>query len=105
MLKRRTLIASAGMASAGMVSASMVGAGMVSAGLLAAPGTLRAQTSPAGKGPIRVGEINSYSAIPSFTLPYRNGWAMAVEEINAAGGVLGRPLEVISRDDTGKQKS
>ena len=51
---------------------------------------------------IRIGEINSYSAIPSFTLPYRNGWQLAVEEINAAGGVLGRRLEVISRDDAGK---
>jgi branched-chain amino acid transport system substrate-binding protein len=26
---------------------------------------------------------------------------LAVAEINAAGGVLGRPLEVISRDDNG----
>lgn len=53
--------------------------------------------------PVRIGEINSYSSIPAFTLPYRNGWRMAVEEINAAGGVLdGRPLEVISRDDGGK---
>ncbi len=53
--------------------------------------------------PVRIGEINSYSSIPAFTLPYRNGWRLAVEEINAAGGVLdGRPLEVISRDDGGK---
>ena len=35
-------------------------------------------------------------------MPYRNGWTLAVEEINAAGGVLGRPLEVVSRDDGGK---
>ena len=52
--------------------------------------------------PIRIGEINSYTAVPAFTLPYRNGWQLAVAEINAAGGVLGRPLEVISRDDAGK---
>ncbi|MFZ1416136.1 MAG: ABC transporter substrate-binding protein [Defluviicoccus sp.] len=52
--------------------------------------------------PIRIGEINSYSGLPAFTLPYRNGWQLAVDEINAAGGVLGRPLEVISRDDGGK---
>ena len=51
---------------------------------------------------IRVGEINSYSAIPAFTLPYRNGWQLAVEQVNAAGGVLGRQLEVISRDDGGR---
>ena len=52
--------------------------------------------------PIRIGEINSYSGLPAFTLPYRNGWQLALAEINAAGGVLGRPLEVISRDDGGK---
>lgn len=71
---------------------------LASAGVLAAPALIRAQ----GAAPIRVGEINSYTAIPQFTLPYRKGWELAVEEINAKGGVLGRPLEVISRDDAGK---
>ncbi|MFN0316181.1 MAG: ABC transporter substrate-binding protein [Burkholderiales bacterium] len=53
--------------------------------------------------PIRIGEINSYSTVPAFTVPYRNGWQMAVEEINAAGGLAGgRKIEVISRDDAGK---
>jgi branched-chain amino acid transport system substrate-binding protein len=56
----------------------------------------------AGDAPIRIGEINSYTAIPAFTLPYRNGWQLALAEINAAGGVLGRKLEVVSRDDAGK---
>jgi branched-chain amino acid transport system substrate-binding protein len=64
---------------------------------LAAPFVARAEAEP-----IRVGEINSYTAIPAFTLPYRNGFQLAVEEINAKGGVLGRKLEVISRDDAGK---
>ncbi len=50
---------------------------------------------------IKIGEINSYTRLPAFTQPYRNGWELAVEEINAAGGVLGRKLEVISRDDNG----
>ena len=52
--------------------------------------------------PIKIGEINSYSTIPQFTLPYRQGWQMAVEEINLSGGLLGRKVEVISRDDDGK---
>jgi len=53
--------------------------------------------------PILIGEISSYSTVPAFTLPYRNGWELAVEEVNAAGGLLGgRKLEVISRDDGGK---
>jgi hypothetical protein len=52
--------------------------------------------------PVKVGEINSYSRIPAFTLPYRNGWELAVEQINAAGGVLnGRPLQIVARDDAG----
>lgn len=56
----------------------------------------------AAQQPIKIGEINSYSAIAAFTHPYRNGWQLAVEEINAGGGVLGRKLDVISRDDGGK---
>ncbi len=51
---------------------------------------------------IRIGEINSYTRLPAFTEPYRKGWQLAVEEINAKGGVNGHKLEVISRDDGGK---
>ena len=54
------------------------------------------------QAPIRIGEINSYSAIPQFTQPYKQGWQLAVEEINASGGLLGRKVEVIARDDAGK---
>ena len=55
-----------------------------------------------GKEAIRIGEINSYTTIPQFTLPYRHGWQLALDEVNAAGGLLGRRVEVISRDDNGK---
>jgi len=51
---------------------------------------------------ITVGEINSYSALPSFTEPYRKGWQLALDEVNASGGVLGRKLAIVSRDDGGK---
>jgi branched-chain amino acid transport system substrate-binding protein len=51
---------------------------------------------------IKIGEINSYSALPSFTAPYRKGWELALDQINAAGGVDGKKLEVISKDDGGK---
>ena len=47
--------------------------------------------------PIKIGEINSYSTMPQFTQPYRQGWQLAVEEINVAGGLLGRKVEVIAR--------
>ena len=51
---------------------------------------------------IKIGEINSYSGLPSFTEPYRKGWKLALDEINAAGGVDGKQLEVVSKDDGGK---
>ncbi len=66
------------------------------AGLVAAQGTGSAST------PIKIGEINSYSSIPQFTTPYKQGWQLAVEEVNAKGGLLGRKVEVIARDDSGK---
>src|ERR1700738_1192419 len=51
---------------------------------------------------IKSGEINSYSLLPAFTEPYRKGWQLAVEEINAAGGINGKKLVVVSKDDGGK---
>ena len=52
--------------------------------------------------PITLGEMNSYTTLPAFTGPYRKGWELALEEINAAGGIDGRPVAVVSRDDNGK---
>ncbi len=67
------------------------------AAAVAAPAIVRAQGAP-----IRIGEINSYTAQPAFLRPYRNGWELAVEQVNAAGGVLGRRIETVFRDDAGK---
>lgn len=53
----------------------------------------------AGAQPIRLGELNSYKAQPAFLEPYRKGWELALEEINASGGLMGRKVEVVSRDD------
>ncbi|KND59891.1 branched-chain amino acid-binding protein [Candidatus Burkholderia verschuerenii] len=50
---------------------------------------------------IKIGEINSYKVVPAFLMPYRNGWNLALDQINAAGGVNGNKLEVVSRDDNG----
>jgi branched-chain amino acid transport system substrate-binding protein len=50
---------------------------------------------------VKVGELNSYKSQPAFLEPYKRGIDLAVEEINKGGGVLGRKLEVISRDDGG----
>lgn len=48
---------------------------------------------------IKIGELNSYKTQTAFLDPYKKGWELAIEEINAKGGVLGKKLEVISRDD------
>ncbi|BAT57940.1 leucine-, isoleucine-, valine-, threonine-, and alanine-binding protein precursor [Variibacter gotjawalensis] len=79
MMTRRTLSA---LAAAGAASAILTGSAL-------------AQST------IKIGEMNSYKAQPAFLDPYKKGWELAVEEINAAGGVLGKKLEVVSRDDGG----
>jgi branched-chain amino acid transport system substrate-binding protein len=62
---------------------------------LAGADAARAQSQP-----VRVGELNSYSRMAVFSVPYRNGMQLAQEEINARGGVLGgRKLEIVFRDD------
>ncbi|KPG01979.1 ABC transporter substrate-binding protein [Rhodopseudomonas sp. AAP120] len=56
----------------------------------------------AQQGEIKVGEINSYSSLPGFTEPYRKGLELAVKQINDAGGIKGKKLVVITKDDGGK---
>jgi branched-chain amino acid transport system substrate-binding protein len=70
----------------------MLGAAAVLA-LLSPLGVAHAQ------GVIKIGEINSYKAQPAFLEPYKKGMELAVEEINAAGGINGKKVELIVRDD------
>ncbi len=51
---------------------------------------------------IKIGDINSYKRLPAHTIPYKYGVELALSEINAAGGVLGKKLVLVSRDDGGK---
>jgi branched-chain amino acid transport system substrate-binding protein len=51
--------------------------------------------------PIVLGELNSYKQFPAFLEPYKKGMELALSEINGQGGVLGRKLEIVSRDDNG----
>jgi len=64
--------------------------------------TIAIDVQAAEQPPIRIGEISSYSALPVGTRGYRQGWELAQDQINARGGVLGRKLEIIARDDAGK---
>jgi len=61
--------------------------------LLTASSTLLAQ------GVIKIGEINSYKAQPAFLEPYKKGMELAIEQINAGGGLNGKKVELITRDD------
>ena len=53
------------------------------------------------QGVIKIGEINSYKVQPAFLEPYKKGMELAVEELNAAGGVNGKKVQLITRDDNG----
>ncbi len=68
---------------------------------LAATVALAVAAPASAQDTIKVGELNSYKVVPAFLEPYKKGWELAVEEINKAGGINGRKLEVISRDDGG----
>ncbi|TNF62361.1 MAG: ABC transporter substrate-binding protein [Burkholderiales bacterium] len=52
--------------------------------------------------PIKIGVIGPFSGPSSdFGVPMLHGIELAVEEINAVGGYLGRPLQLVIRDDEG----
>jgi branched-chain amino acid transport system substrate-binding protein len=50
--------------------------------------------------PVRIGVVGPFTgASADFGVPMLNGIKHAVEEINAVGGYLGRPLELVIKDD------
>jgi branched-chain amino acid transport system substrate-binding protein len=62
--------------------------------------TLAAALTPASaQDTIKIGELNSYKTQSAFLDPYKKGMELALEEINGKGGVDGKKLELISRDD------
>src|SRR5215210_5120408 len=69
--------------------------------VLTAAFTAGAASAAMAQGTIKIGELNSYKIQPQFLDPYKKGWEMAIEEVNSKGGVLGKKLEVVSRDDGG----
>ncbi len=71
-------------------------------GSLAGPYVLR-HLSAAEKGPIKIGGIASLSGVVSaWGKVTQQGLVMAVEDINQAGGILGRKVEVQMEDDESK---
>ena len=70
--------------------------GVALAATLPFAGAVHAQDS------IVIGEINHYKRLAAFAGPYKLGIELALTEVNAAGGVLGKDLEFIFRDDQGE---
>ena len=66
--------------------------------VLAAPAAI----AQAPAATVKVGVIGPFTGPSSdFGIPLRQGIELAVAEINTAGGYLGRPLELVVRDDKG----
>jgi branched-chain amino acid transport system substrate-binding protein len=71
-------------------------------GILAASIVIGVFSGAEAADTIKIGEINHHKRMAAFTIPYKNGVELALAQINGAGGVLGKPLEFIFRDDQGK---
>ena len=56
-------------------------------------------TDSHAQGVLKIGEVNSYKAQPAFLEPYKKGMELAVDQINASGGLLGKKVELVTRDD------
>ena len=59
--------------------------------------------SGAAAAPLRLGVAGAHSGdLASYGLPSLNAARLVVKEINASGGVLGRPVEIVAEDDVCK---
>jgi branched-chain amino acid transport system substrate-binding protein len=76
------------------------GAALAGAAALGTPALLHAQAS----GPIKIGHLTPMTGFLGALGEYAvQGIKMAVEEINAGGGVMGRPIELITEDSVNPQ--
>jgi len=88
-------------APAALFAAILLLAGL-SAGFLAGCGD-EGDEKAAGEGPILIGHYASMTGSEAtFGVSTDNGIQLAVKERNAAGGVRGRPIQLITYDDQGK---
>jgi branched-chain amino acid transport system substrate-binding protein len=69
-------------------------AGLLALFFIFSPGSAPAQS------PIKVGIVDTYTGPPTtYTSDVRDAFKLAIDEINAKGGVLGRKIEFTTRDD------
>ncbi len=102
-MNRRQFVRNAGLAGVGLTAmgalAACGGGDSGSATTAAADATATAAATTAATGTIKIGLLNALSGVLSITeKSIYDGAALAVEEVNAAGGVNGRMLEAISED-------
>jgi len=63
-------------------------------------GLLSLEMATAAEKPIKVGIVDCYSGPPTtYTNDVRDSFKLVVDEINAKGGVLGRQIVFVTRDD------
>lgn len=77
----------------GVVTAAVVGGG----GYVA----WQALQPPTTQGPIKIGAVLSLSGtFAQIGGYYKQGYSLWTDDVNAAGGLIGRPVEVVFADDT-----
>ena len=75
-------------------------AALVVAGAALALGSAPWAQAQGSHVPVRIGVIGPFTgASADFGVPMLNGIKLAVEEINAVGGYMGRPMELVVKDD------
>ena len=74
---------------------------LVAAGAAFALGSAPWAQAQGSHVPVRIGVIGPFTgASADFGVPMLNGIKLAVDEINAVGGYMGRPMELVVKDDT-----
>ncbi len=71
----------------------------ITASIVLGASLLGACVTASAQDVIKIGEINSYKAQPAFLEPYKKGMELAIDQINAAGGLNGKKVQLITRDD------
>jgi branched-chain amino acid transport system substrate-binding protein len=62
------------------------------------PPATEAATEPASSEPIKIGMLTDLTGFTPWAVQVRDGMALAVREINEAGGVNGRMIEIVTQD-------
>lgn len=71
--------------------------------LLALPALVNAQQPAAGSLPYKIGFVGHLTGdMATYGQSLKKGMELAVDHVNAAGGVKGRPIEIIFEDDRGQ---